>query len=162
MLNNFIYAETKDLFLEQLNAGNILDEAIVFIEDTKEIWNHGSYYGNNGKRDILPVSLDNDGIINFDATTPMLPNIIYVSDSSVSGISISEITQPTEIFSEYSLNFVTSDTISPITFPEYILWANGNVPEIETNTSYELSIAATKFGNSYQFKAVLVPFRTIE
>lgn len=37
MLNNFIYAQTKDLFLEQLGAGNILDEAIVFIEDTKEI-----------------------------------------------------------------------------------------------------------------------------
>ena len=45
MLNNFIYAKTKDLFLEQLGAGNILDEAIVFIADTKEIWNHGTYYG---------------------------------------------------------------------------------------------------------------------
>ena len=45
MLNNFIYAETKDLFLTQLNAGNILDEAIVFIEDTKEIWNRGHYFG---------------------------------------------------------------------------------------------------------------------
>lgn len=45
MLNNFIYAQTKDLFLEQLGAGNILDEAIVFIADTKEIWNHGTYYG---------------------------------------------------------------------------------------------------------------------
>lgn len=44
MLNNFIYAETKDLFLEQLNAGNVLDEAIVFIADTGEIWNHGTYF----------------------------------------------------------------------------------------------------------------------
>lgn len=45
MLNNFIYAQTKDLFLEALGAGNILDEAIVFIEDTREIWNHGHYFG---------------------------------------------------------------------------------------------------------------------
>lgn len=45
MLNNFIYAKTKDLFLEALEAGNILDEAIVFIEDTKEIWNRGHYFG---------------------------------------------------------------------------------------------------------------------
>ena len=44
MLNNFIYSKTKDLFLEQLEAGNVLDEAIVFIEDTKEIWNHGTYF----------------------------------------------------------------------------------------------------------------------
>lgn len=44
MLNNFIYAQEKSLFLEQLGAGNILDEAIVFIEDTGEIWNHGTYF----------------------------------------------------------------------------------------------------------------------
>jgi hypothetical protein len=44
MLSNFINAKTKELFLEQLGAGNILDEAIVFIEDTKEIWTHGKYY----------------------------------------------------------------------------------------------------------------------
>jgi hypothetical protein len=34
-LGNFIYAKTKDLFEEQLNAGNILDEAVVFIENTR-------------------------------------------------------------------------------------------------------------------------------
>jgi hypothetical protein len=37
MLNNFIYSQTKELFLEHLRAGNIMDEAIVFIEDTREI-----------------------------------------------------------------------------------------------------------------------------
>lgn len=47
MLNNFIYSETKDLFEEKLNAGEILDEAIVFIEDTKEIWNHGTYFNSS-------------------------------------------------------------------------------------------------------------------
>jgi len=52
MLNNFIYAQTKDLFLEQLNAGNIIDEAIVFIEDTKEIWNHGTYFGGGSGSEI--------------------------------------------------------------------------------------------------------------
>ena len=45
MLNNFIYVQTKALFEEHLLAGNILDEAVVFIEDTKEIWNHGTYFG---------------------------------------------------------------------------------------------------------------------
>ena len=37
MLSNFIYAKTKALFEEKLNAGEILDEAVVFIEDTREI-----------------------------------------------------------------------------------------------------------------------------
>jgi hypothetical protein len=45
MLENFIYAKEKSLFEEVLNNGEVLDEAIVFIEDTKEIWNHGTYFG---------------------------------------------------------------------------------------------------------------------
>ena len=44
MLENFIYAKQKSLFEEKLNNGEVLDEAIVFIEDTKEIWNHGTYF----------------------------------------------------------------------------------------------------------------------
>lgn len=44
MLENFIYSKTRALFEAQLTAGNVLDEAIVFIEDTKEIWNHGTYF----------------------------------------------------------------------------------------------------------------------
>jgi hypothetical protein len=41
MLEKFIYAKKKSLFKEALNKGEILDEAIVFIKDTKEIWTHG-------------------------------------------------------------------------------------------------------------------------
>lgn len=44
MLENFIYAKEKSLFEEALNNGKVLDEAIVFIEDTKQIWNHGTYF----------------------------------------------------------------------------------------------------------------------
>ena len=135
---------------------------VSFVEDGKIVFYNLAPWSIMAGRDILPVSLDNDGIINFNTTTPMLPNTIYVSDSPASGISISEIIQPSGDFSEYTLHFITSDTISPITFPEYILWANSNIPELETNTSYELSIIATKFDDSYQFKAILVPFRTVE
>lgn len=44
MLSNFIYAKTKALFIKELNANNVPEEAIVFIEDTGEIWNHGMYF----------------------------------------------------------------------------------------------------------------------
>ena len=47
MLENFIYAKQKSLFEEKLNNGEVLDEAIVFIEDTREIWNHGTYFDGN-------------------------------------------------------------------------------------------------------------------
>lgn len=45
MLNNFIHAKTKSLFLEHLGTGNLPDDAIGFIEDSKEIWNRGVFYG---------------------------------------------------------------------------------------------------------------------
>ena len=37
MLNNFIYSQTKGLFLEQLDQKNIPEEAIAFLEDSGEI-----------------------------------------------------------------------------------------------------------------------------
>lgn len=42
MLNNFIYAQSKAMFEERLHE--VPNDAIVFIEDTKEIWNHGHYF----------------------------------------------------------------------------------------------------------------------
>lgn len=45
MLTNFVYAKSKAMFEERLNMPNeVPDEAIVFIEDTKEIWTHGAYF----------------------------------------------------------------------------------------------------------------------
>ena len=37
MLNNFIYAKYKSLFLEQLEAGTVPEDAVVFIADTQEL-----------------------------------------------------------------------------------------------------------------------------
>lgn len=54
MLENFIYAKEKSLFEEKLNNGEVLDEAIAFIEDTKEIWTHGSYFSN--LNDVLKIT----------------------------------------------------------------------------------------------------------
>lgn len=84
MLNNFIYAKTKDLFLQELNAGNILDEAIVFIEDTKEIWNRGHYFGTN---EIDP-ELIND--LQVDVTN-LQSNVATKQDNLVSGTNIKTI-----------------------------------------------------------------------
>lgn len=54
MLNNFIYAKSKAMFEERI--AEVPNEAIVFIEDTKEIWNHGQYFAGEG---IDPVAFDN-------------------------------------------------------------------------------------------------------
>lgn len=42
MLNNFIYAKSKAMFEERF--AQVPEDAIAFIEDTKEIWTHGTYF----------------------------------------------------------------------------------------------------------------------
>lgn len=59
MLNNFIYAKQKSLFEEALNNGEVLDEAIVFIEDTREIWNHGTYFATPSGSSISAEEIEN-------------------------------------------------------------------------------------------------------
>lgn len=44
MLENFIFSESKEIFIAELEAGNVPEEAVVYIEDTKEIWTHGVYF----------------------------------------------------------------------------------------------------------------------
>lgn len=160
MLNDFIYAKKKSLFETALNNGQVLDEAIAFIEDTKEIWNHGSYYGGGKSRNILSAPVVNN-YIEFTSSLPMQPNSVYISETPVSGIGISSILDPVENFAEYTLHFTTSISFIPITLPENILWANGSMPDIELNTPYELSITATKCNGAFQYKAILVPFKPI-
>lgn len=79
MLNNFIYAQTKELFLEALGAGNILDEAIVFIEDTKEIWNHGSYFGGDCGFDETAFNHIQAAVAQLQTTTGSSSVPIYIS-----------------------------------------------------------------------------------
>ena len=86
MLNNFIYSKLKSLFEEKLTAGEVPQEANVFIEDNKEIWNHGTYFATQKSieeienivassetvqmvmeqivKDTLPVKFETEGIGN--------------------------------------------------------------------------------------------------
>lgn len=82
MLNNFIYAKTKDLFIEQLEANQILDEAIVFIEDTKEIWNHGTYFAG-----ISDSGLDQETIDQINAEIKNVRNSIPTTTSQLTNDS---------------------------------------------------------------------------
>ena len=84
MLNNFIYAQTKDLFLEKLDAGEVLEEAIVFIADTKEIWNRGTYFGVTDLSNYFTI----DEIAEIYATIELVNN---KQDVLISGTNIKTI-----------------------------------------------------------------------
>lgn len=85
LLNNFIYAELKSLFEAELEAGNILNEAIVFLQDTGEIWTHGHYFA---------TSLSQSEIENLIKTSETIQEFINNLIDSKAEVAISD-SEPT-------------------------------------------------------------------
>lgn len=83
MLGNFIYSKTKNLFLQELEAGNVLDEAIVFIEDTKEIWNHGVYFNGANIKTVNGESVLGSGDINTNLVEITYSDLRSLRDSGL-------------------------------------------------------------------------------
>ena len=89
-------------------------------------------------------------------------NRVNVLNIPVSTLSIPEygfIATPT---AEYKLHFVTADSVENVSLPGGTLWANGEVPTLQPNTYYELSVVKTTIGEQSFFKAVLTPFKQYE
>ena len=63
LFNKFFNCETLDAFNLNLESGDITDQCIVFIEDTKQIWTHGQFYScpyTKEEIDDLVNSVDTD------------------------------------------------------------------------------------------------------
>jgi hypothetical protein len=72
-----IHFETREEFEIEVANGNILDNSIVFIEDTKEIWNHGTYFPSG--RSIEEI----ENIIKETITIPSLDGYAKLEDIPV-------------------------------------------------------------------------------
>ena len=95
MLENFIYIKQKDLFLDELESGNVLPEAIVFIEDTKEIWNHGTYF------DCSSVDLSN-----YNTKEEIAEELAKYAKTNTIPTKVSQL--------ENDNNFISSDNLKTI------------------------------------------------
>ena len=62
--NKFIHFKTYATFEQQLQSGNISNDAIVLIKDTKQIYSHGQFYGNDVESFEQTASSDEDDGIN--------------------------------------------------------------------------------------------------
>lgn len=109
---------------------------------------------------LLRTLANNIVVVDSGILSTIQPNTIYVA-TSVGEVTISAIEAPTRDSAQYAIHFSTSDTFTTLSLPSNVLWANGQLPTIEGNTYYELSIAATKHGESYVYKAVLTPFKPL-
>lgn len=137
-------------------------------EELSEVAISGSYNDLLDKptqitKPILEAPCD-DITAGFIGDNIMKHGVIYVSqpDNIGTAITIENFEAPDKDVVEYVWHFQTG-TMPTLSLPSYIHWANGELPEIEDDTVYELSITATRHYSTseYIYKAVLVPFKTI-
>lgn len=85
------------------------------------------------------------------------PNTIYVASSGVTGFAINRFNTTDSLIDEYEFVFHTSSSNMTFYLPDYVCWANGEIPNIEADVMYELNIRRS----NDKFMAVLIGFKTI-
>lgn len=106
-----------------------------------------------GEKDIFSTFLNNFGSLQ--------PNKIYhIVEYVTQDLSISEFVTRRRTCDEYEVHFITGDTVGQLILPEGVKWANGEVPTLEPNTAYELSVVGgIMVDDTRIYKAVLTPFK---
>lgn len=129
--NNFIYAQAKALFQTELDAGNILNTAIVFLADTGEIWTHGKYFA---------TSLSAEEIENLITSSETIEEFIKQVSPAEVAISTTEPVNDEKIWidpSDAEDTFVSSALPAAVTeltsssSSEDIINAFGGAPEFD-------------------------------
>lgn len=86
------------------------------------------------------------------------PEHIYIFDLNNKDLVVHEFYPPSESIARYTFYFRGARSVI---FPTNTLWAHGESPFVETTNNYELSVLATKMGDEYIYKAVLIPFKIV-
>lgn len=111
----------------------------------------------SGKKDKPNVQ----NVTTASVSLVLTPNIIYNCTSALTDITISSFNTTSEGYEEYMVLF-KSGSATTISLPSDVCLANGEQPEIDADTEYELSISKRVVDEVNIFKAILVPFKTIE
>lgn len=98
-----IHFKKKTTFTTELNAGNILDNSIVFIKDTKEIWTHGQLYSCSLTEEEINSIIKNSQSIS-DLTTAVGNKIDESTANTLISKAIGELTK-----ASVGLDNVTND-----------------------------------------------------
>lgn len=111
----------------------------------------------SGKKDKPNVQ----NVTTASVSLVLTPNTIYNCTSALSDIAVTSFNTTSEGYEEYMVLF-KSGSATTISLPSDVCWANGEQPEIDADTEYELSVSKRAVDGANIFKAILVPFKTIE
>lgn len=127
MLENLIYSQKKSLLTKELEAGNVPENAIAFIGDTRQIYAQGQYFGG------IPAMNHGTGNTTFVLT----PNI-YHKWGVVNSLTLTLADAPEDTYNEYMFQFTSGDTATTLSVPNTIQWVIQ--PNILSNRTYQCSI----------------------
>lgn len=96
--------------------------------------------------------------IEDDINSPMLPDVTYICPVPVMVVWVQTLQPPTGNVGKYTFHFNVGNDGAMVYIDESILMAGTRPETLESNVSCELSIIATKIGNTYTYKAVLTSF----
>ena len=96
--------------------------------------------------------------IEDDINSPMLPDVTYICPVPVMVVWVQTLQPPTGNVGKYTFHFNVGNDGAMVYIDESILMAGTRPETLEPNVSCELSIIATKIGNTYTYKAVLTSF----
>lgn len=118
-----------------------------------------------GEEYAEPYLVDYDGggmgacfAIEDDINSPMLPDVTYICPVAVMVVWVQTLQPPTGNVGKYTFHFNVGNDGALVHIDESILMAGTRPETLEPNVSCELSIIATKIGNTYTYKAVLTSF----
>jgi hypothetical protein len=111
---------------------NIIDTSVVFIQDTNEIYTHGTFYGGSG--DYSEV---NHGTA--DTTFTLTPNTFHVWDE-VASLILDFGSETSGVANEFLFQFTSGSTATTLILPDNIKWANNSAPTIVENKIYQISV----------------------
>lgn len=111
----------------------------------------------SGKKDKPNVQ----NVTTASVSLVLTPNTIYNCTSALTDITISSFNTTSEGYEEYMVLFKSGSAMT-LSLPSDVYWANGENPDIDADAEYELSISKRLVDGANIFKAILVPFKTIE
>ena len=93
-----------------------------------------------------------------DIDSPMLPDVTYICPVALMAVWVQTLQPPTGNVGKYTFHFKVGSDGAMVYIDESILMAGERPETLEPNVAGELSIVATKIGNSYVYKGVLAIF----
>lgn len=130
--------DTREEFYEELNSGNILDTAIVFIKDTCQIWMGGIYYSSSYSEEELEKVLE--------SKITKIPQSVFKLTSESTSSDISKAFGGIMSFISLVNKAAPGDTISVLKHPQGGSIPVSTISSINSEQEYTLNLDYTSNG----------------